>query len=209
MKQLDPVDVHGCDFRTSQRPTISVMSNPAPSSHPRGEPQPVNPYAASRVPDPDASSRDRPVASETIDRQYQARMDWSDRRLFLLAVGPTRISAVCGVLIWLKSTYELVRMWCEFLAVNRLEYWDDFVLLGLALVVLLQGIVGLYACLVEWRYADRLGEVAGGTTANMAEWSRLHLRATWLFAAIAALGLASTIGYWLLDQAAAQRLFPV
>ena len=136
-------------------------------------------------------------------------MDWGDRRNFLNSVGPTRIAAVCSALLWLKSTYELVRLWYVYLSVDPLEGWPNIVMLGLALVVLFQGLVALYGCWLDWKYAERLREVAGGETACMAHWSQLHLRTAWLYAAVGVLGLVSEIGQWIVDKALAQRLFPV
>ena len=193
-----------------ERHTIGVMSNPeSASSHARGEQQPVNPYAASREASPVEMRDLRGENAHRSERQYRARMTWSDRRNLLLSVGPTRVSAICGALIWAKSTYDIMWVWYDFFLVDHLVEWGEFVLFGLAIVVIVQGFVAIYACVIEWRYADQLVAVAGGATSDMASWSRLHLRAAWLFATIAALSVVSEVGQWVLAQIATQRLFPV
>jgi len=169
----------------------------------------VNPYAASREASPVEIPANNGENAHPGERHYRARMTWNDRRNLLLSVGPTRVSAACGVLIWAKSTYDTIWVWYDFFLVDHLVEWGEFVLFGLAIVVVVQGFVAIYACVVEWRYADELAAVAGGATSNMASWSRLHLRAAWLFAIIAALSLVSEVGHWILAQIAAQRLFPV
>jgi hypothetical protein len=183
------------------------MSNPAPSSHPRREPQPVNPYAASQVPEPQSLKENNRPPAEASERKFQARMSWNDRRKFLRSVGPTRVTAVCATLIWLKSIYELIRSWNGYVTMETLGYWVNVVMFGLALVVLAQGLIALYGCLLDWRYADRLREVAGGSTRSMADWSQLHLRTAWLFAVVIVLELLNQSVQWIVDQILAQRLF--
>ena len=184
------------------------MSNPAPSSHPRRDPQPVNPYAASRVPEPHSLPDGQWSTIGPSMRTFQARVSWNDRRNFLRSVGPTRVGAVCAALVWSKSTYELIRVWYGYVTVETLGYWVNSVMLVLAAVVLAQGLIALYGCLLDWRYADRLREVAGGSTPSMADWSQFHLRTAWFFAVVTALELLNQAVQWIIDQILAQRLFP-
>jgi hypothetical protein len=168
----------------------------------------VNPYAASREAQP-RSSHDEPAQDGIpTQRQYQARMDWADRRDFLKSVGPTRVAVVFGGLLWLKSIYDLTRIAHAALTMGPLTHWGEIVVFALVLLSLSQGLVAIYLCWLDWKYADFLREVAGGSTTNMTNWSRLHLRTAWLGAAVAILGLAAEIGRWLVDQVLTQRLFP-
>ena len=168
----------------------------------------MNPYAASQQAQP-RSSPDQPSASFEGERKYQTRFDWNDRRNFLRSVGPTRIAAICGILVWLKTTYELVREWFIFFLADAVLFWSDFINIVLALIWLVQGLAALYLSWLNWKYADRLREVAGGSTDSVSAWSHLHLRTAWLFAAISVLSLFFEVANWVLDQTLVQRLFPV
>jgi hypothetical protein len=170
------------------------MSSDRPSSPRKSSSQLVNPYAASRV--PDARTESGPTVPEEATRNYQARMDWVDRRAFLRSVGPTRIGSIFAGLVWLKICFE----WTAYLVSNQLSDSETAVTFVLGLMVLAQGVIVLYACWLDWNYADALRDVAGGGTSSMRGWSRLHYRTAWLWAASALLSFANELGMWLSQQ---------
>jgi hypothetical protein len=172
------------------------MTNGPPSSHSSGDPQSVNPYAASRAPTPGSDTHAH--SEEESDRRYQARLDWSDRQMFLKSVGPTRIVAVAGGLLWLKSGFDLVARWGEFLGSGGAI---DPVGLIVVAIFLLNCCLMIYLAWLDWRYADQLRRVAGGWTSVTHDWSQLHYRRVWLAAISCGLSLAAELCTWLFDTA--------
>ena len=124
-------------------------------------------------------------------------MTWADRQAFLRGIGPIRFSVLCSGLLWAKSILDLIRDWHTFLQNDSLRAWSDSIFVVLALSGALQGILAFYLCWLDWQYANAIGEVAGGTTATMREWSRLFYRLNWIGAAWIGLALATEILRWL------------
>jgi hypothetical protein len=177
------------------------MSNPAPSSHPGREPQPVNPYAASREAEPQEPSNRLLSENQLATRQFQARMDWSDRRNFLRSIGPARLTAICCAIVWLISMLKLIRDWTLFFIHDTLRSWTDVAFALVSLSGLVQYVLAFYVCWLAWRYADLLREVAGGATTDMGSWSRLHYRIGWIVALWFSLQLATELFLGILPEA--------
>jgi hypothetical protein len=181
------------------------MSNPAPSSHPGREPQPVNPYAASRhaaAQDQIDSSRDAVPPRPT----FGVQMTWIDRQAFLRSVGPIRFGVLCSALLWIKQFVDLFRDWqvAEFDPRNA---WNEEIYVVLALSIVVQGVFAFYLCWLDWRYADAIREMAGGTTASMRAWSGLSYRTSWVSAIWFGLAVATEMLRWFVAEVLSSRLF--
>lgn len=164
---------------------------------PSGQPQSINPYAPSRVPDGELKPAELALPTE---RHYQARLTWADRRALLRSIGPVRLGVVASWLIWLHIVYVYVTEWAAFLWTVGLSDLETAVRFASAAFLVGQGFLVFYACHVEWKYAEALRLVAGGTTADMRSWSSLHWRTSWLWAVIATITLAATVSYWLIEK---------
>jgi hypothetical protein len=172
------------------------MSIGPSSSHPGDERQSVNPYAASQSLAPREHSH-RHIDDRT-PRHFRALMRWRDRRSFLKSVGPTRIAVVLAAVVTVKICYDLASDWVSYLWVEGFQF-DLANVLGLlwAALIFTHCIVSIRFCIVDWQYAERLKEVAGGWRGDMADWSRLHYETAWLAALSTALSLASEVMAWI------------
>jgi hypothetical protein len=92
---------------------------------------------------------------------------------------------------------DLVRDWLMYYQNGSLHAWNDTVYVVLALSSVVQGILAFYICWLDWRYADVVRELAGGTSATMHEWSRLFYRLNWIYAFSVGLALATEILRWI------------
>jgi hypothetical protein len=177
------------------------MSNPTPSSHGPGGSQPINPYEASRFAGRDDGTL---VPNESaVTRDFRARFDWFDRQQFLHSVPATRLSAIVGGMVSLKTTYDAGNsVWFAFSrdagVLGSGFYLAMSVLTTLALG---QAALTLLALLLSWRYADLLQAVVGGKTTSCNQWSFLHYRLEWLSAAWWILTGSIVVGHWLLGRA--------
>jgi membrane glycosyltransferase len=181
----------------------------SPSSHSSGESQPVNPYAAPSVASPRSAAEVE--RREDTPRTYQLRMEWTDRRRFLRAVGPLRLYAIAGFLLGGVAILSMIGAIFESRQIITFQGPADVFLAVRVLFVIAKGLLALYVCWLNWRFADALAATAGGTTSSMNEWSRLQLRLAQLLVATIALALASEgwellVRYVLIDLLPSQRL---
>jgi hypothetical protein len=170
----------------------------SPSSHSGGDPQPVNPYAATQIPDANVS----PGSSAFGDRirNYHAQLDWSDRRAFLRAIAFDRFVLI-GTGLWaLKYIFDLLRYWGSFIASNTLNGSYRVALILFVLLAVVQGVFTLYVCWLSWKNIDYLREVTGGTTGDFHQWSRLHLLTARCSAASLLLMLIVELGIWFVQR---------
>lgn len=179
------------------------MSNP--SSHPGREPQPVNPYAASRHAEAQEeieTSRD----SAPIRRTFGVQMTWADRQAFLRCVGPIRFGVLCSALLWIKQLVDLIRDWqvAEF---DPRNVWNEEIYAVFALSIVVQSLFAFYLCWLDWRYADAIREVAGGTTVSMRAWSWLSYRTSWMSAVWFGVAVATEMLRWFVVDVLSSRLF--
>jgi hypothetical protein len=103
-------------------------------------------------------------------------MKWADRRRFLKAVGPLRITAVLGGLIVFGRTAPLLLPLIFFWQRPILNEVPSLILVRL-LTQFLINLTFAYGFWLQWRLADVLVEVAGGTHGSMQTWSEVQLRA--------------------------------
>jgi hypothetical protein len=128
-------------------------------------------------------------------------MTWSDRRAFLRSVSYSRLLAVFGGLMWARSLYDTVTRWYRFLLTDSLHNWVDVCTFLLALGFVAECFAVLYAFWIQWKYADLLREVAGGTTADMSGWSQMHLRTIWAWGVATVISMGQQIANWALERA--------
>jgi len=170
---------------------------PAPdfsSSRARSESQPINPYAASQVPDAIAT----PGSQHASDgaRDYHARLAWSDRQAFLRAVGFDRLVVIGTSLWWFKYIFDLLLRWSDYFSSNALTDSYSTAMFAIALLAVAQGTFALYLCSLSWKYVNYLREVTGGTTGDFHQWSHLHLRTARYAAASMLLMLVVELATW-------------
>lgn len=170
------------------------MSNPAPSSHPSREPQPVNPYAASGVAAPRTVET---TDGRTAERQFRIVMDWSDRYRFLKSVGLLRVYSIVGGCFGAWGLFLLLQSGFELVWQSGIRDWIDIVHLARLTIYIIQALIALSLCFVLWQLADALAGTAGGQTGRMRQWSRLHLRAARLLVAFMVVFFAATAFRWL------------
>jgi hypothetical protein len=156
----------------------------------------VNPYAASQVEQPrmdTAVGHPKPIV-----RHYQVRMEWADRRWFLKSVGFTRMTSLVMVVMTSQNALTAINTWWGFLARNSIQSFLELASLMLAVFSVGTGVLTLYTCWLNWKYADALQAVGGGATPNMNDWSNLHYRIELLNAAVVLMTLFSSVCIWLL-----------
>lgn len=183
------------------------MSTTGPSSsHPGGEPQPVNPYAASQI----ADGNTEPALDERGEqpRHFRGRMDWADRRAFLRSVGPTRVAAVFGGLLYLNTVYTITKLWTRSPTFDQQLDWYDAFFFTLTIIAVGNSLLSVYVCWLNWGYAEMVRRVAGGATANMTNWSRLHYRIEWLSATAYLINLGYLLVDWLMVRALFDDFLP-
>lgn len=181
-----------------------MPSDPNPSSHGASPSQPINPYQASGV---EFATSLSVAGAERSLRSYRARLDWADRATLLRSLLPLRIAVVASSIVWFGNLLEMLRLWGDA-ALN-----DPFVLSSpagmaraiFAVVWFAQGVLCLYLCWLNWRYANALQEMAGGTTNSFRDWSRQYFRLEWLSAVSAILWLAQEAAGWAFDRWEAGR----
>lgn len=159
--------------------------------------QSINPYAASRVPDA-ALEPAEPFAPPT-ERHYQARLTWANRRALLRSVAPVRVAVVVIVLWWIKNLYEYSGAWIQFFRSQPIVVLYPADLVGLAAWGMFAtiGVLSLYLCWLDWRYADSIQRVAGGQTTDMSAWTELHFRTARLACFTAVMQLAMDLVTWI------------
>jgi len=161
----------------------------SPSSHPSGESQPVNPYAASSVASP-RSAADEERHEET-PRTYRLNMEWADRGRFLRAVGPLRLYGIVGFFFGGVTILYFIGAMFESREFSTFQGFSHVIQVVRTLLVIAKGLLTFYGCWLNWRLADALAATAGGGTSSMTEWSWLQLRLAQLLVATIALGGAS------------------
>ena len=169
-----------------------------PSSHEGDEPHPVNPYAASQIPDP----IDGPGPQRSSDgaRDYHAQLTWSDRRAFLRAVAFDRFVIIGTALWWLKYIFDLLQYWSDYLSSNALTDSYGIAMVPIAVLAVIQGAFVLYLCTLSWRNVNYLRDVTGGTTGNFHNWSQMSLRTARYGAVSMLLMLVVDLGTWLVQR---------
>jgi hypothetical protein len=118
-------------------------------------------------------------------------MHWADRRRFLRAVLPLRLYAIAGFFFGGVALLSMFGTILESREIITFQGPADVFLSIRALFVTAKGLLALYVCWLNWRFADALAATAGGATASMSDWSRLQLRLAQVLVATVALGLAS------------------
>ena len=174
----------------------------SPSSHSHDDSQPVNPYAATAIASPRSAAG--PELPDPPPRTYRLQMEWADRGRFLRAALPLRFYAIAGFLIGGLAILSMIRIILESRESITFQGPADVFLAVRVLFVTVKGLLALYVCWLNWRFADALVATAGGATGSMDDWSRLQLRLAQLLAATVALGLASEgwellVNYVLID----------
>jgi hypothetical protein len=168
------------------------------SSRSESVPEPVNPYAIGSITDPNAGMLS--ASGPPVSRQYQARLSWEDRRSLLLSIGPTRLAATATTLVCLENVRRTFTDWHSYFAEYGVQAFADVISLAFALAGTMIACIILYVSWLNWKYADFLRDVAGGSTANMRKWSRMHYRIEWWLAFLASLHLVSRLGYSLVSK---------
>ena len=165
-----------------------------------GQVPPINPYEPSRSAGVPAA--DEPAASDT-EFQFNSRLDWSDRRALLRSIGPTRVAVVCNAILWLKALFDYGQAWTTSLASGEPIIADAINLIAIPLLGLLwafQGLLIIYLCWLDWKYAERLQAAAGGRKRSWNEWSVLHYRTARLAAIACVLALLIEAGDWMITR---------
>lgn len=158
----------------------------------------TNPYAPSQAHRPH-TARETSLA-EGAPRHFVARWSWRDRSLLLRSVPLERVAVIASALLWLKSLYEHAVEWQQFFLIDRLRDELDVAWSVASVVYVFQGLLALYCCWLGWQYADRLREVAGGSTSQMHAWAALHYRTAWYAAAASVLMISADATYWFVTR---------
>lgn len=180
-----------------------------PSSHSSGESQPVNPYEATVIASPRSAAG--PQLPLPPPRCYRLTMAWADRRRFLSAVAPLRLYAIAGFLLGGVALLSMIGALFESRAIVTFQGPADWLLAIRVIFVVLKGLLAIYVCWLNWRFADAIAVTAGGTSGRMSDWSQLQLRLAQLLVATIGLALASEgwellVRYVLLDLLPRQPL---
>ena len=138
-------------------------------------------------------------------RHYHVRLTWADRATLLRSVGATRLRAVCWGLILLSGLYGIRNLWSLEPPSEMDRHWTDSAMQGLTVLMAAQFALMGSICFLLWRYADRVQELAGGSTASMRAWSQLHYRIEWLYALAMAFTVATTLAGWFVQHAVMQH----
>jgi hypothetical protein len=176
-----------------------MSSDPNPSAQGARLSQPINPYQASGV----ESATSLAVASaDRSTRSYQARLDWADRATLLRSLLPLRIAVVASSVVWFGNLFEMTRLWGDAVLSDPLLVSGPAGMARalFAVVWFAQGVLCLYLCWLNWRYANAVQDVAGGATNSFRAWSRQYFRLEWLSAVSAVLWLAQEAAGWAFDR---------
>jgi hypothetical protein len=172
---------------------------PANRPPPFPDPKHTNPYAPSQTHQPHLRQA-LGSGGEMATRHFVARWTWRDRSLLLRSVPLERVAVVASALLWLKSLYEHAAIWRQFFLTDRLRDASDVAMTVAGAVYVLHGVLALYCCWLGWQYADRLREVAGGSTSQMQAWAAMHYRTAWFAAAASVLMISADAMYWFVTQ---------
>jgi len=151
----------------------------------------INPYEVTTLSEATAAPAPPPAP---VPRTYQLQMAWADRRRFLKAIGPLRLTVVIGGVMACLGIIGYIQALTEFWQL----FWQsaDIGFAARRVVALVQAIFSLALLWSWWRLADVIAAVAGGTSSSMAEWGRLQLGIAWLMLISIAFSSLSLAAEW-------------